>query len=312
MALDMQGGLMQRFGVRPFLTDGGLETCMIHHHGIELPMFAAFPLVRSPSGRQALRRYFAGFLDVAEALGMGFVLDTVTWRASVAWGARMGWRAEDVDAVNREAVVFARDLAKERSGRIILNGVIGPQGDARRADHVLSEDEAEDYHGRQITVLAEAGVELVTAMTISSVGEAIGIARAARMAGLPVALSFTLETDGCLRDATTLAQAIEIADEATAGYPSWYGINCAHPEHFAARMMGDFAGRIGAIRANASRLSHAQLDAAEDLDEGDPLELSQDYVRLRQMAPGLRVLGGCCGTDLRHVAAIGQRFARRE
>jgi S-methylmethionine-dependent homocysteine/selenocysteine methylase len=311
MALDRTSTLLSRFDDRLFLTDGGLETALVFLEGIDLPHFAAFPLYRSPDGRQALERYFNGFLAEAEALGLGFVLDTATWRASAGWGGRMGWSPAEIDAVNRDAVAFARSLLAGRSGDVVINGVIGPHGDAYAPDTVLTPQMAEAYHQRQVAVLAEAGADMLTAVTISSTGEAIGIATAARKTGVPVVLSFTVETDGRLIGGQTLAGAIAETDEATTGYPLWYGINCAHPDHFAGSLSGDIAARIGMVRANASRLSHAELDQSTELDAGDPAELAQDYVRLRQMVPGLRVLGGCCGTDLRHVAAIGRRCAHR-
>ena len=311
MALDQTSTLLTRFGDRLFLTDAGLETSLIFNDGIDLPHFASFPLLRTMDGRQALERYFNSFLDEAAALDLGFVLDTVTWRASAGWGARMGWSPADIDAVNREAVAFAQALRADRSSDVVINGVIGPHGDAYAPDVVLTAAMAETYHQRQIAVLAEAGAEMLSAMTISSAGEAIGIAQAARKSGLPVVLSFTVETDGHLLGGQTLAEVIAATDDATAGYPAWYGINCAHPDHFATELSTDLAGRIGSIRANASRLSHAELDDAAELDAGDPAELAQDYVRLKQLSPGLRVLGGCCGTDLRHVSAIGHRFSHR-
>ncbi len=311
MALDTGQALMARFEGKTFLTDGGLETHLVFHDGLDLPHFASFPLLRHEVGQQAMTRYFNGFLDEAEELGMGFVLDTATWRASAGWGARMGWSPEDIDAVNREAVAFAVALQAGRQVPVLINGVIGPHGDAYRPEAILTLEQAAEYHRRQIEVLAAAGVDMISAMTISSTGEAIGIARVAKELGVPVVLSFTVETDGRLVGGMTLQAAIAATDDATDGYPSFYGINCAHPDHFAASLTGDFTRRIGMVRANASRRSHAELDEAVSLDAGDAVELSMDYVRLHQMVPTLRVLGGCCGTDLRHVAAIGQRFRRR-
>ncbi|MEO6298898.1 MAG: homocysteine S-methyltransferase, partial [Paracoccaceae bacterium] len=118
MALDHTSTLLTRFGDRLFLTDAGLETSLIFHDGIDLPHFASFPLLRTMEGRQALARYFNGFLDEAAALDLGFVLDTVTWRASHGWGAKMGWSADDIDGINREAVMLAQGLRAERAGDI--------------------------------------------------------------------------------------------------------------------------------------------------------------------------------------------------
>jgi homocysteine S-methyltransferase len=157
-----------------------------------------------------------------------------------------------------------------------------------------------------VRVLAGAGVDIISAMTISSTGEAIGIARAARDVGLPVALSFTLETDGRLIGGMHLRDAIAETDRATGGYPAWFGINCVHPDHFLTILDGPWVSRIGAIRANASRMSHAELDEATELDAGNPEELGRQYADLQRLLPSLRVVGGCCGTDIRHVSAIGR------
>ena len=311
MINEPNAALLSRLGSAPCLTDGGLETHLVFHDGLDLPQFAAFPLLRQAEGRRAMARYFNGFLDEAAGLGMGFVLDTVTWRASAGWGARMGWSGEDIDAVNREAVDFAQGLQAGRQGVVLVNGVVGPHGDAYRPDEVLTADGAEAYHSRQIAVLVGAGVDLVSAMTISTTGEAIGVARAAKKADVPVVLSFTVETDGRLLGGLTLAEAIAQTDAATDGTPLWYGINCAHPDHFADTLVGDHVDRIGMVRANASRLSHAELDEATALDDGDPEQLARDYAVLRRSLPRLRVLGGCCGTDLRHVTAIGRSLAHR-
>ena len=300
--------LIREIGAEVFLTDGGLETVMVFLEGIELPQFASFTLLDSDEGRAALTRYYTAFLEEAAAQGTGFVLDTATWRASAGWGQVMGIDPDGIDAINREAVGFVQALraAQPAGQQILINGVIGPHGDAYAPDQVLTEDAAQKYHQRQVGVLAGAGVDMVSAMTISSTGEAIGIAKAAQAVGVPVALSFTVETDGRLISGMTLEEAIWQTDEATDGAPLWYGINCAHPDHFRHILTGDWVARIGSVRANASRLSHAELDEAAELDAGNPAELAREYHHLLHVLPGLRVVGGCCGTDLRHVAAIGR------
>ena len=301
--------LRKEFGTEVFLTDGGLETVMVFLEGLELPQFASFTLLDSDEGRDALTRYYTAFLDGAAAQRAGFVLDTATWRASAGWGQVMGIDPDRMDAINREAVEFVKSLRSDRVGNgqtIMINGVIGPHGDAYAPDQVLSAKAAQDYHQRQVAVLAGAGVDMISAMTISSTGEGIGIGRAAQAVGVPVALSFTVETDGRLISGMSLADAIHRTDDATDGAPIWYGINCAHPDHFRHILTGDWVARIGSVRANASRLSHAELDEAAELDAGDPAELAREYHHLLHVLPGLHVVGGCCGTDLRHVAAIGR------
>jgi homocysteine S-methyltransferase len=306
--------LLREIGSEVFLTDGGLETVMVFLEGLDLPQFASFTLLDSDLGRAALTRYYTAFLDEAAAQGAGFVLDSATWRASAGWGQVMGIDPDGIDAINREAVGFVQAIRASRPAgqQILINGVIGPHGDAYAPDQVLSAIAAQDYHRRQVEVLAGAGVDMVSAMTISSTGEAIGIANAAQQVGVPVALSFTVETDGRLISGMSLADAIHRTDDATDGAPLWYGINCAHPDHFRHILTGDWVARIGSVRANASRLSHAELDEAAELDDGNVAELARDYHQLLHMLPGLHVVGGCCGTDLRHVAAIGRSCLRHE
>jgi S-methylmethionine-dependent homocysteine/selenocysteine methylase len=294
-------------GSEIWIGDGGLETAMIFEEGLDLPCFAAFTLLDHPEGRAALERYFARFFAIARRDGRGFVIDTLTWRANADWGARLGLDAAALDGVNRRAVGYARDLEARRGAglRTVVNGVIGPRGDGYRPETLMTAVEAEAYHAPQIESLRAAGVDMATVMTMTYVEEAVGVARAAARAGLPLCVSFTVETDGRLISGPSLGAAIAAVEAETAAAPLAYMVNCAHPDHFRGALAGgDWLGRIGAVRANASRLSHAELDAAETLDPGDPDELGAAYRALAGLLPGLRVVGGCCGTDHRHVDAI--------
>jgi homocysteine S-methyltransferase len=299
---------LPQMGERLFLSDGGMETTLIFHEGLELPHFAAIVLIASEAGREALRRYYAPYVAIARRDGRGLVLDTPTWRASADWAAPLGMTPEALEALNVEAVRFVAGIrAAEATPAtpIVVDGVVGPRGDGYDPAFVMSAAEAEGYHARQVAVLARAGADMVGALTMSYVEEAVGIARAAAAEGIPVAVSFTVETDGRLRTGMTVEAAVEACDAATGGYPAYYMLNCAHPSHFRDALgAGAWQGRIGGIRANASKRSHAELDAAPELDEGDPAELAADYRALMRMLPRLRVLGGCCGTDHRHVGAI--------
>lgn len=286
------------------LTDGGLETSLLFHAGFELPCFASFPLLASERGRAALRRYFEPFLDMAQERGVPFVLDTATWRANPDWGEQLGYDVDRLAAVNRDAVEFAGDLAKGRPD-VTINGVVGPRGDGYVVGARMSDDQAAEYHAWQIGVLREAGAKRITAVTLSYPEEGIGVVRAAAAAGLEVVVSFTVETDGRLPDGTPLAEAVERVDRATGGAADFFMINCAHPTHIAAGLEdAPSLERIGGLRVNASALSHAALDEAEELDEGDPVALGRDNAALRDLLPSVRLLGGCCGTDHRHVGEI--------
>lgn len=286
------------------LTDGGLETSLLFHGGFELPCFAAFPLLAEPRGRAALAEYFEPFLDFAQQRGLPFVLDTATWRANPDWGTQLGYSPDELAAANRDAVGFARELAAGRSD-VTLNGVVGPRGDGYVVGERMSGEEATAYHGWQIGVLRDAGVDRATAVTLSYPEEAIGVVRAAAAVDLPVVASFTVETNGRLPDGTSVADAVVRVDQATDGAAEFFMINCAHPAHIAAGLDAAPAlGRIGGLRVNASALSHAELDEAEELDEGDPVALGRDNAALRDLLPSVRLLGGCCGTDHRHVGEI--------
>lgn len=294
-----------------WVTDGGLETDLIFHHGVDLPMFAAYPLLADPHGRSLLTAYYAGYAQVAQAAGAGLLLETPTWRASPEWVARLGGSLADVLRVNLEALVFLAGLVEslgadgraDRS-RTRVVGVIGPRGDGYVPGARTSADELGAYHAVQVAAVAEGGVERVTAYTLTTVAEAVGVVQAAREHHLEVSVSFTVETDGRLPDGTTLDDAV--ASLWSQAPPDGLLVNCAHPAHVAAALdRGDsWTERVTGLRVNASRQSHAQLDAAEELDEGDLSDLVTEHRRLEERLPHLEVVGGCCGTDVRHVAAL--------
>lgn len=289
---------------QPMVTDGGLETDLIYHHGVDLPEFAAFPLLDNDRGRDLLRRYYEPYIDIAKQARTGLQLETPTWRASSDWGGRLGYTAADLRRVNHRAVVVLQQL-RDRAGLdpLLVSGNLGPRGDGYTAGDEVDPADATAYHTPQIDAFAEAGADLVTALTLTGTGEAIGIVRAARSAGLPVAVSFTVERDGRLPDGTPLSTAVTTVDAEAA--PDYFMVNCAHPNHIAPALTdGGWRSRIVGLRANASTLSHAELDAATELDEGDPVELARAHDRLRSQLPNLALVGGCCGTDARHVAAM--------
>jgi S-methylmethionine-dependent homocysteine/selenocysteine methylase len=304
-----------------FLTDGGLETTLVFHDGIDLPCFAAYIIVMSEDGRRRLARYYKPYLESARDFGAGFVLESPTWRASRDWGAKIGHSPEEVAEANRAAVRLLRTIreeaAPEAAGPLVVSGQIGPRGDGYVPGVMMSPAEAADYHAEQIEALRGAGADLVTALTLNYADEAIGIVRAAQAAESPVVISFTVETDGRLPSGQALGEAIAAVDAATGGGPAYYMINCAHPTHFAGTVAGDGSGggwtrRIFGLRVNASKCSHEELDNSTELDVGDPHELGRDHLALFDRLPNLRVLGGCCGTDDRHVRAIAETVMARK
>src|SRR5262245_49757933 len=292
-----------------FLTDGGIETTLIFNDGLDLPHFAAFHLLKDEAGIAALQRYFARYAEIARANGTGFILESPTWRASTDWGEKLGYSAGALAAANARSIVLMQALRTEYQGGrtpIVVSGCVGPRGDGYDPGAAMGPDEAQEYHARQIDVFAGSEADMVTAITMTNASEAIGVTGAARAAGMPVAISFTVETDGRLPTGQSLKEAIAEVDETTRCAPAYYMINCAHPTHFEAALASKEAwvGRIRGLRANASRRSHAELNEAPDLDDGNPQELGGQYRALRARHPQLVVLGGCCGTDHRHIEQI--------
>jgi S-methylmethionine-dependent homocysteine/selenocysteine methylase len=302
----LEGGL--------FLTDGGIETTLIFHEGLELPDFAAFHLLKSPEGAAALAKYFRTYAEIARKHGAGLVLESATWRASPDWGKRLGYSNGTLAHANFQAIVLLEALRDEYASPrtpVVISGCVGPRGDGYVVERAMTAEEAEAYHREQILVFADTAADMVTAITMTSAPEATGVARAARKAGMPSAISFTVETDGRLPSGQPLGDAIEEVDRETGGAPAYYMINCAHPSHFEdALPAGEpWVGRVRGLRANASRKSHAELNEASELDVGNPEELGREHARLRSRHPRLNVFGGCCGTDHRHVEAIASSCA---
>ncbi len=291
-----------------FLTDAGLETDLIFNRGVEVPHFAAHTLLAHDEGRAHLADYFRGFLSLAWAHGAGFVLDTPTWKAHAHWAGDLGATERQLWQANRDAVAFALGLRNEFLGAgnaIVVNGIIGPRGDAYAPETAITATEAEDYHAQQLGWLAETQVDMVSAMTFTQSAEAIGFLRAARSVELPAVVSFTVETDGTLPTGQELGDAIVEVDRATRGSAAYFMVNCAHPDHFSDKLhSADWLRRLRGLRCNASRRSHEELDECPDLDAGNPCELGQQYGTLVARMPWVNVIGGCCGSDLRHVAEI--------
>ena len=293
-----------------FLTDAGVETDLIFNHGIEIREFAAHTLLPDTTGREALANYFRSFLRLAYEMGTGFILDSQTWKAHMHWANDLGASADELRAANSDSIAFIAGLREEyksNSTSIVLNGAIGPKGDAYAPDGMVTADEAEEYHSTQLGWLAETDVDMVTAFTFTQADEAIGVVRAADSVGLPIVVSFTVETDGNLPTGQPLGEAIQAVDEATESVAAYFMVNCAHPDHFSHVLEdSDWARRILGLRCNASRKSHADLDESETLDDGDPVELGSQYKAMLEKMPWVNVFGGCCGSDLRHVTEIAR------
>jgi S-methylmethionine-dependent homocysteine/selenocysteine methylase len=305
----MKHSLLPHQTDRPFVTDGGLETTLVFHEKIELPCFAAFDLLKTPDGRETLHEYYRTYAKLAREYGAGFILESPTWRANPDWAKKLGYTDATLIESNRDAIALMHEVRAEFETSVtpvVISGCVGPRGDGYQPSALMSAREAANYHSPQIRTYRDAGVDLITAVTLNYVEEAIGVADAAAALGIPAVISFTTETDGKLPTGQSLGQAIEIVDATASVTPAYYMINCAHPTHFR-DVLPDAAPwleRIRGLRANASCRSHAELDESPDLDAGNPEELAGQYHNLRQKLSNLHIFGGCCGTDHRHVDAI--------
>ncbi|PRI11574.1 homocysteine S-methyltransferase family protein [Leucobacter massiliensis] len=294
------------------LADGGIETALDERLGQVLPEFAAFVLLGSAEGREALRAYYRPFVELALERGLPLVLDTPTWRANPDWAAKLGAEGEALARANREAVALVRAVLDEPGapaelrGRWLVNGCVGPREDDYAAGARMSPEEAERYHAPQIRALAEAGADRVTSVTTLDAAEGIGVVRAAQRCGVPAAVSFTVDAGGLLADGSTLAEAIAAVDAATDGGALGFLINCAHPAEAAGAL------RRCAGAGELSRLLGFRLNAARHGEDGPgdvPEAFAEGELALRELAPRATLFGGCCGTDVPHIAALAAGLA---
>jgi S-methylmethionine-dependent homocysteine/selenocysteine methylase len=297
-----------------FLTDGGLETTLVFLKGFELPYFAAFDLLKEEKGYHTIKYYYRRYLEIAKDLGMSFILESPTWRANPDWIKKTGYEAPALSQVNEKAIQLLVELKEEFENdipNIIISGCVGPRGDGYKPESTMTAAEAQHYHAAQINVFSQTGVDMVSAITMNYVEEAMGIARAAGAARLPVVISFTVETNGKLPTGMRLQEAIELVDNSMSEPPLYYMINCAHPSHFSHQLQAGkdeaWTKRIRGLRANASCKSHAELDEATALDRGNPQELGLEHKKLKEVFKHLNVFGGCCGTDEEHIMAIARQ-----
>jgi S-methylmethionine-dependent homocysteine/selenocysteine methylase len=302
-------GRLPQLSDQIFLTDGGMETTLIFHEGIDLPLFMAFPLLDQSEGLARVRDYYRRYCRMAKDAGLGFVLESPTWRANADWAAKIGYSRTALAGVNRKAIDLMLEMGAEFEtprSPMVISGNIGPRGDGYVPGQMMSAQQSEDYHGEQIGVFRDTAADLVSAFTLNYANEAVGIARAAKASGMPVVISFTVETDGRLPTGQTLKDAVAEVDAETGSAPVYYMLNCAHPTHFAGALAPgeSWMKRFRGLRANASKCSHAELEAMTELDVGDPVDLGRHYADLRRRFRHINVLGGCCGTDHRHVEQI--------
>lgn len=294
-----------------FLTEGGIGTTLIHKVGVDLPHFATYALLQTEAGTALLRRCFAPYFETARRHDAGIIVDSNTWRASRDWGDRLGYSKPALAEANHKAIRLLEDFRSEYQTPmtpVVISACMGPRGSAYSASTRMTLAEALAYHREQVETLAGTTADVISAMTMNDPVEAAAIALAAREFDMPAVVSFTVETDGRLITGATLAEAVRFVDDATDGYPAYYMLNCAHVTHFEQALAdgGEWVERLRGLRSNSSAKSHAELDEASTLDEGDPETLGRQYRALLARFPHINIVGGCCGTDERHASCIAR------
>jgi S-methylmethionine-dependent homocysteine/selenocysteine methylase len=284
----------------------GMDTDILYNRGIDLPGFASYPLLSNPEHKKIIRECYSNLVDLGREQNVGVILDSVTWSANRDRGAELGYTAADLKKYNIDAIELIANVRNEKGDLpTVLCGQIGPRNDGYAPTELMTTKEAEDYHSEQIEVYSNTEADFVSAFTICYAEEAAGIVRAAQRYNMPVAIAFTVETDGRLPTGMSMREAIEQVDVESNGGAFYFLINCAHPDHFTGIFNDEpWMQRLRGVVANASRCSHAELEVAEELDDGDPKELGAQVGRLREKFPHFNILGGCCGSDLRHMKRI--------
>ncbi|MFT3987754.1 homocysteine S-methyltransferase family protein [Aestuariivirga sp.] len=289
-------------------TAGGFETWMQYVDGFKLRHFCGFELLNDPRGVTRLRDYHRKVVEAAVANGFGVINEGLHYRASRDWGDLTGFSREGLAEINMRGIDLYRDFAREYQSPqtpMLVGGVIGPRGDAYNVGRTPDAAESEDYHSEQILTFRKAGADHVTAMTFSSVEEAIGLARAAKALDMPVVISFFVAPGGKLKGGETLDEAISRVDAATGTAPAYFMINCTHPTEFTPGLTpGPWNSRLGGFMPNAVAMETLDLCKLGHLEDGDPQELGGQMAELAQRFPHVNVWGGCCGTDGRHIGQI--------
>jgi S-methylmethionine-dependent homocysteine/selenocysteine methylase len=290
------------------LTDGGIETRIVYESDVDLPEpLESAGLLEDPAGEEVLRDIYRSYLVAARERGLPVIIGTPTFRASPRYVAAAGRPAGDLVTLNRAAARMHAALIEETGHRqAFVAGVIGPAGDAYTPSEALDPDAGETYHRDQARALAEAGVDFLFAPTFPAVSEAIGVARAMASTGIPYAVSFVLAPTGHVLDGTPLADAVEAVDAAVDPRPMHFSLSCIHPT-VAARALEaagpDARARVRECKANASRLPTSELVQLDHLEGDDPDPFASAMWELHERF-GTNVLGGCCGTDDRHMRAL--------
>ena len=269
-------------------------------------------LVYSQTGRDALSELWGGYIDIAKRFNLPFVATTPTRRAN-----RERIESSDFsEKIISDNVDFLREIQKKSGAKMFVGGLMGCKGDAYTAEGALPEKEAYDFHKWTCRHFLDAGVDFLYAGIMPSLFEAAGLAEAADETNLPYIISFTIQKNGTLIDGTKISDAITYIDENTRNKPLCYMTNCVHPKILFEALSQPFnqnaavQKRFRGIQANTSPLSYAELDGSVDLKASSPKDFADDMIQLSKIV-SIKIWGGCCGTDDRHIECLAEKLNTR-
>lgn len=295
------------------LTEGALIERLRRDPTVALdPSILHAGFIYEERGREALHRLYRQYLDIGAAFDLPTMVCTPTWRANPERLRQAGLAHRDVNGDALRFVASIRDECGVYATRVFVGGLLGCAGDAYKPEEGLSADEADAFHGAQARALAEAGADFLLAATLPNVEEAHGLAMAMAKCRVPYVLSFVLGRDGRLLDGTPLHDAAIRIDEAVSPRPLFYMVNCVYPTVFeaalesAASRSRDVVTRVVGLQANASAKSPEELEGLSSVDADPPEVLGDGMARVYRRF-GTKILGGCCGTDHRHIEWIAWR-----
>ena len=298
-----------------YLTEGGTETEIMYKYGYELPEFAMFTLLENKSAKAEMRAMFERYLDTVAEYGYCALMGGIDYRASSDWGDKLGYSRQALADIQQGCVEFLRDIAEpyaDQIPRILFAGLLGPRGDAYGTGDQITATEAEDYHSMQLESVKAADADLALAATFNNIPEAIGVARAASKIGIPLCISFSLDSTSRLNSGPSFREAVETTDtESGEARPQFYGLNCSHPlEMEPALEPGNWFQRVRMLRPNAVMMEKIALCKIGHLEDGDPEELGEQMGSLAQRYAHIDIWGGCCGTCETHLGQIAGQVAK--
>ncbi len=283
------------------LTECAVSERLRRRPDIELhPTLFNTPLIYESSGRKRLEEIYRSYHEVARQAKLPILLCAPTWRVDKD-------RIDEAGAplsINQDAVAFMKRFRSRygsENSRIIAGALLAPKNDCYSAQAALGRSQAAEFHGWQINKLAEADAEVIIAQTMPAVSESLGMADRLAVSGKPYMISFVINRFGSVLDGSPLAEAIDRIDQSAASPPAGYMVNCVYPTFLNAEDQSpDLFKRLVGIQANASSKDHDQLDGSEHLQQ-DPLPDWSRNMRQLHKNYGVKILGGCCGTDHRYL-----------